>query len=158
MERKSLQDQGSVAHCYGCGPDNPHGLRIKSYREGSEAVCTWQPEPYHCGGSPEIVYGGIIASLIDCHSVNLAIADAYEREGREVGSEPKIHYVTASLSVSYLLPTPLGPPLRLRARVIRSEGRKSWMSCTLEAEGKVRASAEVLAVRVQRPARPNPTR
>ncbi|MBI2539317.1 MAG: PaaI family thioesterase, partial [Deltaproteobacteria bacterium] len=102
MAEQSFQDQGSVRHCHGCGADNKNGLRIKSYWEGDEAICTWQPEPHHCGGSREIVNGGIIACLIDCHSLNLAIAHTYRNERRPIGSEPRIGYVTGNLNVSYL--------------------------------------------------------
>ena len=105
MSEQAFQDQGSVSHCHGCGPDNEKGLRIKSYWDGDEAVCTWQAEPYQCGGSKDIVNGGIIASLIDCHSLNLAIAQAYKAEGRPIGSVPKIFYVTANLKVDYHRPT-----------------------------------------------------
>ena len=152
MSEQAFQDQGSVSHCHGCGPDNEKGLRIKSYWDADEAVCTWQAEPYQCGGSKDIVNGGIIASLIDCHSLNLAIAQAYKAEGRPIGSVPKIFYVTANLKVDYHRPTPINQPLHLRARITKVEGRKTWVSCTLSVEGRVCATAEVLGVRVRRDA------
>lgn len=152
MNEKAFQDQGSVSHCYGCGPDNEKGLRIKSYWDGDEAVCTWQAEPHQCGGQKDVVNGGIIASLIDCHSLNLAIAQAYQAEGRPIGSLPKIFYVTANLKVDYHRPTPIAKPLDLRARITKVEGRKTWVSCTLSVEGQVCAAAEVLGVRVRRDA------
>ncbi len=150
MNKKAFQDLGSVSHCHGCGPDNERGLKIKSTWDGKEAVCTWQAQPHHCGGSKEIVYGGIIASLIDCHSINLAIAHAYKSEGRPIGSTPKISCVTANLSVSYLRPTPIRYPLHLRAKITRVEERKTWVTCTLSAAGQVCATGEVLGIRVQR--------
>jgi acyl-coenzyme A thioesterase PaaI-like protein len=150
MAERSFQDQGAVRYCHGCGADNPRGLQIKSYWDGAEAVAAWQAEPHHCGGSPEIVNGGIIASLIDCHSLNLAIADDYRSEGRPIGSAPRISYVTANLNVSYLKPTPIDELLELRARISKREGRKVWVSCTLSAAGEVRATGEVLGVRVVR--------
>jgi acyl-coenzyme A thioesterase PaaI-like protein len=149
-QEAAFQDQGSVSHCHGCGADNEHGLRIKSCWDGDEAVCTWRAEPHHCGGSKEIVNGGIIATLIDCHSLNLAIAEAYKREGRPIGSESKIHYVTASLAVQYLRPAPIDQPLELRAKIGKVEGRKTWLSCTLSAAGRICATGEVLGVRVER--------
>jgi acyl-coenzyme A thioesterase PaaI-like protein len=145
---ESFQDQGSVLHCFGCGADNALGLQIKSTWDGEDAVCTYQPRVHYCGGRKEIVYGGILASLMDCHSVNLAVAHAYRREGRAIGSAPRIFYVTAQLQVSYLHPTPMGEKLHLRARIAKAEGRKSWLSCTLNAAGRLRAKAEILAVRV----------
>ena len=150
MNKKAFQDLGSVSHCHGCGPDNERGLKIKSTWDGKEAVCTWQAQPHHCGGSKEIVYGGIIASLIDCHSINLAIAHAYKSEGRPIGSTPKISCVTANLNVSYLRPTPIRYPLHLRAKITRVEERKTWVTCTLSAAGQVCATGEVLGIRVQR--------
>lgn len=150
MSKEAFQDLGSVSHCYGCGADNEKGLRIKSHWDGDEAVCTWKAQPHHCGGSRDIVNGGIIASLIDCHSLNLAIALAYKDEGRPIGSPLKISYVTGDLNVSYLRPTPLHKPLHLRAKIIKVEGRKVWVSCTLSAEGQVCATGEVLGIRIQR--------
>jgi acyl-coenzyme A thioesterase PaaI-like protein len=145
----SFQAQGSVRYCHGCGPDNEKGLRIKSYWDGDEAVATWKAEPYHCGGTPDNLNGGIIASLIDCHSLNLAIARAYRDEERPIGSAPRIGYVTANLSVSYLKPTPLREPVDLRARIDKIEGRKTWVSCNLTAAGELRAMGTVLGVRVK---------
>ena len=150
MSQKSFQDQGSVSHCHGCGADNERGLQIKSYWDGDEAVATWKAQAHHCGGSKEIVNGGIIASLIDCHSLNLAIAHAYKIEQRPIGSAPRIGYVTGKLSVSYLKPTPIREPLQLKARITKTAGRKTWMSCTLSARGQVCATGEVLGIRVER--------
>ena len=150
MSEQAFQDQGSVNYCYGCGADNDKGLQIKSTWDGDEAVATWKAQPHHCGGSKEIVNGGIIASLIDCHSLNLAIAHAYRSEGRPIGSAPRIGYVTGNLSVSYLKPTPISEPLQLRARITKIEGRKTWVSCTLSTGGRVCATAEVLGIRVMR--------
>lgn len=146
--RVAFQDQGSVHHCHGCGAANEKGLRLKSYWDGDEAIAYWQPEPHHCGGTKENLNGGIIASLIDCHSLNLAIAHAYRSEGRSIGSAPRIGYVTANLNVSYVKPTPIDEPIELRARVTKLEGRKAWVSCALSASGIVRATGEVLGIRV----------
>ena len=87
---QSFQDQGSILHCYGCGANNEKGLQLKSYWDGEESVAEFTPESFHCGGMPEIVYGGLIASLIDCHSCNLAVASSYKSEQREIASEPTI--------------------------------------------------------------------
>lgn len=146
--REAFQDLGSVRYCYGCGPDNPQGLQIKSTWDGDEAVCTWYPQPHHCGGRKEVLNGGVIATLIDCHSLNLAIAHGYRTEGRAIGTEPKIAYVTGNLNVSYFRRTPIDKPVTLRARISRVEGRKTWVACTFSSEGKVCAEGEVLGVRV----------
>ncbi len=150
MSAQAFQDQGSVDHCHGCGADNEKGLRIKSYWDGDEAIATWHAQPHHCGGRKDIVNGGVIATLIDCHSLNLAIARAYRSEQRPIGSAPRIGYVTGNLNISYLRPTPMGEPLHLRARITKMDGRKVWVNCTLSAGGEICAAGEVLGVRVQR--------
>jgi acyl-coenzyme A thioesterase PaaI-like protein len=150
MSDVAFQDQGSVRHCHGCGADNEKGLKLKSHWEGDEAVAIWKAQPHHCGGSKEIVNGGIVASLIDCHSLNLAIAQAYRNEQRPIGSAPRIGYVTRNLTIAYLKATPIGEPLELRARIIKMEGRKAWVSCTLSARGEACATGEVLGIRVER--------
>lgn len=150
MSEPSFQDQGSVHHCHGCGADNERGLQLKSFWDGDEAVATWKAQAHHCGGNKEIVNGGIIANLIDCHSLNLAIAQAYRAERRAIGSAPRIGYVTGNLNVSYLKPTPMNEPLELRARIISVDGRKAWVNCTLSAAGEVCATGEVLGIRVER--------
>lgn len=149
VDRLAFQDQGSVHHCHGCGAANEKGLRIKSYWDGDEAVAQWRAQPHHCGGTPGVLNGGIIASLIDCHSLNLAIASAYRAEERPIGSAPRIGYVTAKMNVNYLRPTPIDEWIELRARITRLEGRKAWVRCTLSAAGEVRATGEVLGVRVR---------
>jgi acyl-coenzyme A thioesterase PaaI-like protein len=149
MNRKPFQDQGSVRHCHGCGADNEKGLRLKSYWDGDEAFAIWHPQPQHCAGSKEILNGGIIASLIDCHSLNLAIAHAYRSEQRPIGSAPRIGYVTANINISYLKPAPIDEPVELRAKISKLEGRKAWISCELSAAGEVRAKGEVLGIRVE---------
>jgi acyl-coenzyme A thioesterase PaaI-like protein len=150
MGEAAFQDQGSVSHCYGCGADNEQGLRLKSFWSGDDAVAEWQAQSHHCGGRKDIVNGGVIATLIDCHSLNLAIADAYRREQRPIGSRPRIGYVTGQLAVSYHRATPIDQPLELRARIVKIDGRKSWINCTISAGGEVCARGEVLGIRVER--------
>lgn len=146
---KSFQDYypDSFSHCYGCGSKNNHGLQIKSYWDGDESVATFQPQEYHLA-FPGFVYGGLIASIIDCHSTGTAAAAAYREEGRELGSAPQFRFVTASLHVDYLLPTPLGPPLKLRSRVTEIKGRKIIVETDLFAKGQVTAKGRVVAVQL----------
>jgi acyl-coenzyme A thioesterase PaaI-like protein len=134
-----------VSHCYGCGRLNEHGHRIKSYWEGEESVCIFLPEPYHTA-IPGYVYGGLIASLIDCHSTGTAAAAAYRAAGREMDTEPPLRFVTGSLHVDYLAPTPLGAPLELRGWVEELKDRKVVVGSTLSAHGKVCAKGRVVAV------------
>jgi acyl-coenzyme A thioesterase PaaI-like protein len=99
-------------------------------------------------GPTHVLYGGIIASLFDCHCICTAIADAYRTGGRPIGSEPHLWAVTASLKVDYLAPTPLGQPVELRARVVEAKGRRRVVACTLRSGGRDCARAEVVAVEV----------
>ena len=147
MSEKAFQDYypDNVSYCYGCGRLNEHGLQIKSFWDGDEAVCTFVPRPHHIA-IPGYVYGGLIASLIDCHCTGTAAAASYRSEGRAMDTLPPFRFVTASLKVDYLRPTPLGPPLEVRARVKEIKGRKVVMEASLSAEGQVCARGEVVAV------------
>jgi len=149
MAEKAFQDYypDDVAHCFGCGHLNEHGHQIKSTWDGEESVCLFQPEPYHTA-IPGYVYGGLIASLIDCHSTGTAAAAAYRAEGRSMDTEPTLRYVTASLHVDYLKPTPIGGPLEVRGVVKEIKGRKVVVTSTLSAGGEVCARGEVVAVQM----------
>ncbi len=146
---KSFQDYypEQLSYCYGCGRLNEHGLQIKSYWDGDETVSVFQPRPYHIA-IPGYVYGGLIASLIDCHGTGTAAAAAYRAEGRSMDSEPPLRFLTASLHVDYLKPTPLGPPLQTRGKVVEVKGRKVVVEITLSVEGEVTARGRVVAVQV----------
>ena len=149
MTQKAFQDYypDYFSHCYGCGRMNEHGLQIKSYWDGDEAVARFSPKPYHTA-IPGFVYGGLIASLIDCHSTGVAAAAAYRAEGREIDTEPPHRYLTASLHVDYLRPTPIDGLLEVRATVKEIKGRKVVIASTLSAGGEVCARGEVVAVQV----------
>jgi acyl-coenzyme A thioesterase PaaI-like protein len=150
MTKKAFQDYypDHFSHCYGCGRLNEHGMQIKSYWEGEEAVCLHTPEARYTGGAPGHVYGGLIASLIDCHAMGTAAAAKYRAENRELGSEPALRFVTASLHVNYLLPAPMGCHLEIRAKAREIKGRKVIVEARLIAGGKVCATGEVIAVQV----------
>jgi acyl-coenzyme A thioesterase PaaI-like protein len=149
MTQKAFQDYypGEFAMCYGCGRLNEHGLQIKSYWDGEEAVCTFTPKPYHTA-VPGYVYGGLIASLIDCHSTGTAAAAAYRAEGRALDTEPPLRFVTGSLHVDYVRPTPIEGPLELRSQVKEIKGRKVVVATTLSVHGEVCARGEVVAVQI----------
>jgi acyl-coenzyme A thioesterase PaaI-like protein len=149
MTEKAFQDYypDNLSHCYGCGRLNEHGLQIKSYWDGDETVCLFLPKPYHIA-IPGYVYGGLIASLVDCHCTGTAAAAAYRAEGRAMDTEPPFRFVTGSLHVDYVRPTPLGVPLEVRARVKEIKGRKVVMTATLSAQGQVCARGEVVAVQM----------
>ena len=149
MIEKAFQDYypDDVSHCFGCGKLNEKGHQIKSYWDGDETVAVFEPQPYHTA-IPGYVYGGLIASLIDCHGTGTAAAAAYREEGREMSSDPPLRYVTASLHVDYLRPTPMGVPLEVRGRVEEISGKKVVVSETLSAGGKICAKGRVVAVRM----------
>jgi acyl-coenzyme A thioesterase PaaI-like protein len=149
MNDKAFQDyyEEPVAVCYGCGRLNPHGHQLKSHWDGEEAVALFTPEPYHTA-IEGYVYGGLIASLIDCHSTGTASAAAYRAAGREMGTEPRLRFVTASLHVDYLRPTPLGPELEVRAWPTEIKGRKVVIASTLSAEGEICARGEAVCVQM----------
>ena len=145
---KAIQDSIPEHHCWGCGTLNARGLHIKSYIEGDETICRFQPWPEHMAGPTTVVYGGILACVIDCHAVCTVIADLYRAAGRPLGSGPPIWAVTASLKVDYLAPTPIGEPMELRARVREAKGRKRIVDCTVRSGGRECARAEVIGVEV----------
>jgi acyl-coenzyme A thioesterase PaaI-like protein len=120
---------------------------IQSYWDGDESVCTFQPKPYHIA-IPGYVYGGLIASLIDCHAVGTAAAAAYRAQGRAMDTEPRLRYLTASLHVDYLRPAPIDATLELRGQVKEIKERKVVVTVTLSARGEVCARGEVVAVLV----------
>ena len=149
MERQAVQDfyPSDLSHCYGCGRLNAHGHQIKSYWDGDETVATFTPQPYHTA-IPGFVYGGLIASLIDCHGTGTAAMAAYRAAGRSWDSQPPFRYVTASLHVDYRRPTPIGVPLEIRGQIREIGKRKVVVSATLSAGGQVCATGEVVAVQM----------
>jgi acyl-coenzyme A thioesterase PaaI-like protein len=152
MTKRAVQDSypAEFNHCFGCGCLNEHGHQLKSYwsdESGEDVVASFVPKPYHMAG-PGFVYGGLIASLVDCHGTGAAAAFSYRAEGREMGSSPVLRYVTASLKVDYLKPTPLGPTLQLRARAREIRKRKVIVDIELFADDILTVRGEVIAVRI----------
>lgn len=149
MPEKAFQDYypENVAHCYGCGRLNEHGHQIKTFWDGEETVTRFTPQPYHTA-IPGYVYGGLIASLIDCHCTGTAAAAMYRAEGRGMDTEPAFRFVTASLHVDYLKPTPLGIELVVRGRVKEIRGRKVVVEATVYAGEVVTARGEVVAAQM----------
>ena len=133
--------------CYGCGSQNPHGHQLKSRWDGDESVAYFTPEPYHTA-VPGFVYGGLIASLIDCHSTGTAAAATYKAQGREMDTEPGLRFVTASLHVDYLAPTPIDTQLEIRATVEELTEKKVVVVSKLLAKNKVCAKGKVVAARM----------
>lgn len=148
MSEKAFQDNWDHNECWGCGCSNEHGLNIKSYWSEDKSICVWTPNQNHKAGPTGYLNGGVIATIIDCHSICTAIADGYKQEGRELDSKPIIWYVTASIKIDYLKPTPIDKEVRLKAKVTMREGRKLLVVCKLFSGEDLCARAEVLAVKV----------
>ena len=146
---KAFQDfyPEDTSYCYGCGRLNEKGLQIKSYWDGEQSVARYVPRPEHMA-IPGYVYGGLLASLVDCHGTGTAAAATARAENRDIDSEPVIRFVTGSLKVDYLRPTPLGPELELRGTVKELKPRKVIVAIDLLADGEVCVRGEVIAVRL----------
>lgn len=142
----AMQDRIKV-HCFGCGALNERGLQIKSFWAGDEVVCAWRPGPEHIG-HPGVLYGGLIASVVDCHCIWTAMACAYRRAGREMDRTSEFLFVTAALRIDYRKPVPIEQAIELRAREIEFSGRKSTITCAVTSRGVLCAEAEVIAVLV----------
>ena len=147
MTPPAIQDEypEDVSHCYGCGRLNDHGLHIRSIWDGAEATATFTPSPHHTA-IPGYVYGGLLASLVDCHATGTAAAAARQTRGERALAAPPPRFVTASLQVDYLRPTPLGVPLELRGRPTEIEGRKVVVAVELSAQDQVCVRGRVVAV------------
>ena len=139
--------------CFGCGNQNPDGLQIKSFWEGEESVCIWESERKYEGWK-NILNGGILATLIDCHCMGTAMAAAYQAEDRDLDSEPAYRYATGTLNVKYLKPTPNDIPVELRAKVEQIKGRKTTLSCEVFSAGVKTAEASVIAIMVSDSSQP----
>ena len=143
-----FQDHMPENVCYGCGQHNDEGLRIKSYwANAEEAWCAWRPQAHHHGWR-NVLNGGLIATLIDCHCMCTAMAYAYKQEGRALDSEPIYRYATGTLHIRYLRPTPHPNEVLLKARVTETKGKKTVLNCELYAGKTLTAQAEVVALRV----------
>ncbi len=149
METRAIQDYypDQLSYCFGCGKLNEHGHQLKTIWEGEETLSRFIPQSYHIA-IPGYVYGGLIASLIDCHGTGSAALAAYRNEGREPGTDPPFRFVTASLQVDYLAPTPLGPELEIRGKIVEIKGRKVISEITLSVNGKATARGRVVAVQM----------
>ena len=140
----SLQDRyAAQSICFGCGPANERGLHIKSFVEGDDVVCRFTPAPHH-HAFPGVLNGGIIGTLLDCHS-NWAAAHHLMQARGDTGVPCT---VTADFHVKLRKPTPMGEVL-LRAKVVESEGDKAIVEATLEAGGRVTATCRGTFVAVK---------
>jgi len=141
----SLQDRYAPhSVCFGCGPANAKGLRIKSIPRNGEVVAEWRPEPHH-EAFPGVLNGGIIGALLDCHCNWTA---AYHLM-RQAGSDHVPSTVTAEYTIQMRRPTPTDGPVTLRAHVVESTADRAVVEGTLEAAGKTCATCRGTFVAVQ---------
>lgn len=147
MGNKFIQDQypDSFSHCYGCGRLNAEGLQLKSYIEGQDVVCTFQPQPHQLA-VPGFVYGGLIASIIDCHSIGTAAAAAMGESGETFDEKTAPRYVTKSLEVEFIKPTPINSLITVKARVVESGRTHRVIHAELFSADELRAKGVVVAV------------
>lgn len=150
-EQDAFQDYyaDDYSHCYGCGRLNEKGLKLKSFWEGEESVCRILPASHYTGGKKDIIYGGLIASLIDCHGAATAAGAKVRELGICVNKGEMPRFVTASLKVNYLAPTPINTELELRGRVKQINGRKITVEVDLLAQQTVCANGELLFIQLK---------
>jgi acyl-coenzyme A thioesterase PaaI-like protein len=145
MTDRSLQETYAPHNaCFGCGPANPKGLRIRSFAKGDTVVAEWTPEAHH-EAFPGVLNGGIIGSLLDCHC-NWA-ACIHLMKHHKLDRPPCT--VTADYSIALKRPCPTDGPIALSARVVESDGTKVIVDGVLEAAGKVRATCRGTFIAVE---------
>ena len=149
MKTKAFQEYYTedFSHCYGCGTKNEFGHQLKTYWDGEETVSHFTPKPEHTA-LPGYVYGGLIASLIDCHSTGSGAAGLYKQLDEAVRKETYPRCITASLKVDYLKPTPIDCALELRGKIKELKGRKIIVEVNLFAKGEICAKGEVIVVQI----------
>jgi acyl-coenzyme A thioesterase PaaI-like protein len=145
MSEKSLQEQFAPHNaCFGCGPANERGLRIRSFARGPEVLAEWQPEPYQ-EAFPGVLNGGIIGALLDCHSNWTA---AWHLMNLHKAQTPPCT-VTADYAIKLLRPTPTDAPVRLTARVVEAKDDRAVVEAELTAKGKICATCRGTFVAVK---------
>ena len=147
-ESPAVQDTypDDVAHCYGCGRLNEVGHQIKTRPVGDGTLTEFIPEDFHTA-IPGYTYGGLVASIIDCHSTGSAAIFSMQQHGKAVGSELSPRFVTARLEVDYLLPTPLSSMV-LSGRLVEIKGRKVVVETDLSVDGTVTAKGSAVLVEI----------
>jgi hypothetical protein len=152
MTKLAFQDYypDEFSHCFGCGTQNPKGLKLKSFWNGDTTIAHFTPPSYYTGGVPDNIYGGLIASLLDCHGTATAAAACYRAEGRAMGTTPILRFVTASLTVNYKKPTPIHCELEIRGKVTELTDKKALIELSLSAKGVICATGAMVAVKWRR--------
>ena len=147
--KEAFQDQIPNNHCFGCGPENQHGLKLKSYwLNKDESVCRFMPSSHHSAGPTKYLNGGIISTIIDCHCVCTAIAKGYQLAGREIGTGDTIWFATGGLEVTFNKPVAIDKEVLLTAKVEAAKEKKISLTCVLSSEGEICVESNVIAVKV----------
>lgn len=149
MQQPAIQDYyvEAYSHCYGCGRNNPQGHHLKSYWNGGAALARFTPGDEFVA-VPGFVYGGLLASIIDCHGTATAAAAACHAKSCDMSTESLERFVTASLKVDFLLPTPTGRELELRGQAREIKERKIVVDVQVHVDGKQCVAGEVICVSI----------
>jgi acyl-coenzyme A thioesterase PaaI-like protein len=143
-----LNKDYQIRNCYGCGTDNPKGLRIKTFLEGDEGVSRWRPQEHHCS-YPGFLNGGVACTLIDCHSAWTAFAVECREQGKEIEEASDLPTGwTRAMNVEFLKPARLDAEVVLRARVVKKGRTSRTMACSLYSGEEECVRAEVTLVMV----------
>lgn len=134
-------------HCYGCGAANEKGLQIKSYWQDGSAVGHVTLKPYHIG-IPGFAYGGVLASLVDCHGTATAAAACSDANGMGIEKGTLNRFITASLHVDFKKPTPIDAVVEFRGKAIEIKDRKVVVSITVHSGDRLCAEGQVVAVKI----------
>ncbi|HLR18246.1 MAG TPA: hotdog domain-containing protein [Alcanivoracaceae bacterium] len=151
MCERAFQDYypAEFAHCYGCGRLNDQGHQLKSYWNGDTTLARFTPAPHHTGGVPHNTYGGLIASLLDCHGAATAAAASCRAEGRSLEDLPFVRFVTGTLNVVFHQPTPIDTELEIHGDIEEIGTRKVVVGLRLYAHNTLCASGTMVAVKLR---------
>lgn len=146
---KGIQDYypDHFGQCYGCGRLNQHGYQLKTVWDGEETCSVFTPSKFHTA-IPGSVYGGLLASLIDCHGTGSAALALAKDKGINLEEYNAPRCVTGSLQVSYGRPTPIDSDLEIRGRIKEIKGRKVVVAIRLLSKGEICVTGEVVAIQV----------
>lgn len=149
MKIQGIQDMYPEGYnvCFGCGSKNENGYQIKTVWDGDETVTRFIPQKEHTS-IPGFVYGGLLASLIDCHGTGSAALARLREDGKDLGDGLAERFVTGTLTVKYLKPTPIDTELEIRGIIREIKGRKITVEARLMANGEVCVTGEIIAIQL----------
>ena len=154
MDKISIQSTYGerFQYCWGCGPKNEEGLHLKSYPsgDGESCIATVVPDDMYTGGVPHNLFGGMIATLFDCHGTASAAYFKHRDKGLELTKDTVIgRFITAHLEIDFKKPVPMESPVTIRAKAEEIGERKVVVAMEMEAAGELRAKAKMVAVAVK---------